>query len=547
MSSVVLRPCTTVQAGAVCYTAGNLRKIPKQAWLLTLFSGALQVLVFPTPALYFLCWIALTPLLMAIVGPASAKIIDAGSQQPTSTTLGQGFLLAWVNGIIFYAGTCFWIFHTLHVYGGMSPQVAVLLMVLFLLAAGTHHGLFGLLLVAAARARHLGRNRALILAPFFWVTAEILWEQIVGFPWQPLGTAQVDNIPMSRIATWTGVYGLSFEIALVNAAFAAVWILPPARRRTMFTAAMAAAVILQLGVLVRPAPLPATHSATLVQQNIPILEPQQWTYDFYRQTLAELASMSTAPPGTSAARPGLILWPESPSPFFFNDLGFRREISTLARNTSSYVLVGGIGMTAERRPLNSAALIAPNGAWSARYDKIHLVPFGEYVPFQSVFFFVQKITKETGDFARGRERTVFDVDGYKLGVFICYESVFPDEVRLFARNGAQLFANISNDEWFGPWSAPAQHLNMVRMRAIENRRWVLRATNTGITVSIDPYGRVVARAPRNVRTTLEAPFALESGTTFYTRHGDWFAWGCAIISLLSLVARVNARPLATAN
>jgi apolipoprotein N-acyltransferase len=122
-------------------------------------------------------------------------------------------------------------------------------------------------------------------------------------------------------------------------------------------------------------------------------------------------------------------------------------------------------------------------------------------------------------------------------VFICYESVFPDEVRLFARNGAQLFANISNDEWFGPWGAPRQHLNMVRMRAIENQRWVLRATNTGITVSIDPYGRVISRAPRNVRTTLGAPFGLESGTTFYTRHGDWFAWGCAIICVLALVVR----------
>lgn len=484
---------------------------------------------------------ALAPLLVAILGSANQQLYDARGRELTSTTLGQGLLLAWVNGIIFYAGTCFWIFHTLHVYGGMSEPVAVLLMVLFLLAAGMHHGVFGLLLAAAARARHLGRNRALILAPFFWVSAEILWEQIVGFPWQPLGTAQVDNIPMSRIATWTGVYGLSFEIALVNAAFAAAFLLPRERRRRMLGAALAAAVILELGVLVKPPPSRPTHVATLVQQNLPILEPAQWTYDYYRQTLAELAAISTAPPGTSAAKPGLILWPESPSPFFVNDARFRQAISDIAAQTRSYVVVGGIGMTPERRPLNSAALIAPDGTWTARYDKIHLVPFGEYVPFQSFFFFVQKITKEAGDFSRGTERTVFNADGYKLGVFICYESVFPDEVRLFARNGAQLFANISNDEWFGPWGAPAQHLNMVRMRAIENQRWVLRATNTGITVSIDPYGRVVSRSPRHVRTTLEAPFGLQSDTTFYTRHGDWFAWGCAIISLAAFVLRVNLR------
>ncbi len=509
-------------------------RIPKRAWLLTILSGILQVLVFPSPALYFLCWVALTPLLVAIIGPANQQLFHDGSgRELSSTTLGRGLLLGWVNGIIFYSGTCFWIFHTLHVYGGMSDGLAGLLMVLFLLAAGMHHGIFGLLLVAAARARYLGRNRALILAPFFWVTAEILWEQIVGFPWQPLGTAQVDNIPLSRIATWTGVYGLSFEIALVNAALAAAFVLPRERRRTMLAAAIGAAVILQVGVLVQPAPARPTHIASLVQQNIPILEPSQWTYDYYRQTLADLAAMSTAPPGSSTAEPGLILWPESPSPFFLDDARFRQFISGIAQKTNSYVVVGGIGMTPDRRPLNSAALVAPDGTWAARYDKIHLVPFGEYVP--GVFFFVHKITKEAGDFARGTERTVFNAGGYKLGVFICYESVFPDEVRLFARNGAQLFANTSNDEWFGPWGAPAQHLNMVRMRAIENQRWALRATDTGITVSIDPYGRVVARAPRHVRTTLEAPFGLESGTTFYTRHGDWFAWGCAIISLLAFV------------
>ncbi|HVP50844.1 MAG TPA: apolipoprotein N-acyltransferase [Terriglobales bacterium] len=513
-------------------------RIPQRAWLLTVLSGVLQVLVFPSPALYFMCWVALAPLMVAIVGPGGEGSDDGRGREHAAASLGWGLLLAWVSGVIFYAGTCFWIFHTLHVYGKMSVLLAVLLMVLFLFACGIHHGIFGLLLAGATRAKHLGRDRALMLAPFFWVTAEILWERIVGFPWQPLGTAQVDNIPMSRIATWTGVYGLSFEIALVNAALAAAFLLPRERRRTMLAAAVCAAVVLQLGVLLKPAPSRPTHFATLVQQNIPILEPSQWTYDYYRQTLTDLGAISTAPPGTSASQPGLILWPESPSPFFLDDARFRQTISGIAQKTRSYVVVGGIGMTPERRPLNSAALIVPDGAWTARYDKIHLVPFGEYVP--SVFFFVHKITKEAGDFARGTERTVFN-GGYKLGVFICYESVFPEEVRIFARNGAQLFANISDDEWFGPWGAPVQHLNMVRMRAIENQRWVLRATDTGVTVSIDPYGRVVARAPRHVRTTLEAPFGLESATTFYTLHGDWFAWGCAIISLAAFVVRVRMR------
>jgi apolipoprotein N-acyltransferase len=189
---------------------------------------------------------------------------------------------------------------------------------------------------------------------------------------------------------------------------------------------------------------------------------------------------------------------------------------------------------------NSAALIGPNGDWAARYDKVHLVPFGEYVPFKSLFVFAEKLTREVGDFTPGAERKPLDLGAYKVGAFICYESIFPDEIREFAQRGAQVFVNISNDGWFGASGAPGQHLNMARMRAIENRRWLLRATNTGITASIDPYGRVVARAPLNERIEVQAPYAIISSTTFYTRHGDWFAYLCVIISIAGLALRVRA-------
>jgi apolipoprotein N-acyltransferase len=188
---------------------------------------------------------------------------------------------------------------------------------------------------------------------------------------------------------------------------------------------------------------------------------------------------------------------------------------------------------------NSAALVGPNGDWVARYDKVHLVPFGEYVPFKSLFVFAEKLTREVGDFTPGGDRRVLDLGSYKIGAFICYESIFPDEIRQFAQRGAQVFVNISNDGWFGASGAPGQHLNMARMRAIENRRWLLRATNTGITGSIDPYGRVVARAPVNQRLEVQAPYALISTTTFYTRHGDWFAYLCVITSILGLALRVR--------
>ena len=177
-------------------------------------------------------------------------------------------------------------------------------------------------------------------------------------------------------------------------------------------------------------------------------------------------------------------------------------------------------------------MVSPNGEWVAHYDKVHLVPFGEYVPFKPLFAFAGGLTKEVGDFSRGTSRTPLEADGSKLGVFICYESIFPDEVRQSAANGSQVFVNISNDGWYGDSGAYAQHLKQARMRAVENSRWLLRDTNTGVTASIDPYGRIVASVPRKIRTVLQAPYALSNVTTFYTRHGDWFAYLCAIISMI---------------
>jgi apolipoprotein N-acyltransferase len=166
------------------------------------------------------------------------------------------------------------------------------------------------------------------------------------------------------------------------------------------------------------------------------------------------------------------------------------------------------------------------------------VPFGEYVPFKNIFSFAGGLTKEVGDFTAGKSREPLDGGGKKLGAFICYESIFPDEIRRLAVNGAQVFVNISNDGWYGDSGAYAQHLKQARMRAVENERWLLRDTNTGVTASIDPYGRVVASVPRKIRSVLQAPYGLSSATTFYTRHGDWFAYLCAIISVVGLFMRL---------
>jgi apolipoprotein N-acyltransferase len=206
------------------------------------------------------------------------------------------------------------------------------------------------------------------------------------------------------------------------------------------------------------------------------------------------------------------------------------------------MVVGSIRVDSPQRVFNSAALVSPTGEWDGRYNKIHLVPFGEYVPFASVFSFASGLTQAVGAFTRGTSREPLTAGGRKLGIFICYESIFPNEVRTLVADGAQVLVNVSNDGWYGDSGAWSQHLNQARMRAIENQRWLLRDTNTGLTASIDPYGRVVAHLERKTRAALSAPYALTNVTTFYTEHGDWFAYLCAIISIGALVVRFTFHP-----
>jgi apolipoprotein N-acyltransferase len=492
--------------------------IERRAWVLAILSAILQVVIFPLPNLYVLSWIAVAPLLVALL---RARLL-------------QGFALGYVCGILWYGGNCYWVYSTMKQYGGISAPGAVGLLSLFCLYLGLYHGLFGLLVAAVAKA---SERMAPVLSPVLWVAVELARTRITGFPWDLLGIAQVDNIPLARIVRFTGVYGISFEIMLVNTAFAAAFIIQRNRRMQLLLAATAAAFVLQIGRWMPIPAFPTDRSAILVQPNIPILVGGDWTQQYFQDTLSDLTRTSLIPPTEAQRHPDLIAWPESPAPFYSNDPAFRDAISNVAKTTHAWMVVGSVGTQnpSSRAPqseiFNSAALVDPNGEWVARYDKVHLVPFGEYVPFKSLFGFAGGLTKEVGDFSQGVARAPLPAGDEKLGVFICYESIFPDEVRRFAANGAQLFVNVSNDGWYGDSGAYAQHLKQARMRAVENDRWLLRDTNTGVTAAIDPYGRVVQTVPRKIRNALGASYALENATTFYTRHGDWLAYACAIISI----------------
>jgi len=551
-------------------------RIHRSAWGLVLLSAVLQIAIFPLPGLYGLAWVSVAPLLVAILrarAPQTLQLQLGDQARLLPATPLQGFLLGYTCGILWFAGTCYWIFDTMHRYGGLPIPAAALALILFCMYVGLYHGMFGLLLALVAGSRIAGHKmevaglaasirRALVAAPFLWVAVELARTRITAFPWELLGYSQTGNFALTRIATLTGVYGLSFEILLVNSVFAAAFLVPKEvmkeapkeaskeRRKWLLAAACLAAVILQAGQLLAPSPVAADHTALLVQPNIPILQGAMWTKEYFQDTLRDLTVRSLHPAGEKLAGGktdrhfDLIVWPESPAPFYTNDPLFRDAVSALARQSGTWVAAGSIGITQALRNsresshiFNSAALVSPEGEWVGRYDKVHLVPFGEYLPFPQVFAFAGGLTKEVGEFQRGTSHAPLDAGGERFGMFICYESIFPDEVRQGPLQGAQFLLNISNDGWYGDSGAWKQHLQQTQMRAIENDRWLLAATNTGMTASIDPYGRVVAATPRNIRTALAAPFALSSGITFYTRYGDWFAYLCAIISAGALMAR----------
>jgi apolipoprotein N-acyltransferase len=284
------------------------------------------------------------------------------------------------------------------------------------------------------------------------------------------------------------------------------------------------------------------------------LVPMSMT-DKYQQFIAwSRAPLSAAPgqgwsPSTSADKHDLTVWPEAPADFATSDPLFRAELNGLARSTQTPVLVGSIGVDFDQaaeggyREFGSAAVFDSDGNYVGRYDKIHRVPWGEYVPYKQLFFFAGKLIANIGNMQPGTQHSTFDLNGHKVGIFICYESIFGDEVRQFALNGADVFVNISDDGWYGDSGAPWQHLDMARMRAIENHRWILRDTNTGVTTSIDPHGRTAFAAPRHVRAAFVLPFDYRSDITFYTRHGDWFAWICAVATTVLLLAGFTRRGL----
>jgi apolipoprotein N-acyltransferase len=536
---------------------------PWKLWAAAALSAALLELPFPLAGPLpvwrsVFAWFGLVPLLWALLSPACVA-------EPRP--LRRGFLLGYLCGVLWYIGNCYWVRDTMLRYGDMPLMAPTLLLIGYSLVLGTYFGLFGLGVVLVRRAA--GSTRlALAFAPFLWAALELAAARITSVPWDQLGYSQVDNALVNLLAPWTGVYGISFVLVGVNALLTGGLMLesrPHIGHRDRIILRATGVLLMMTGAagvsIAPPHPTP-TATAVLIQPNLDVAAENLWSRpgewdqhiaEFKRLAGEQCKSYIAGIPQTGApsgeiicppypTHPDLVVWPESPAPFIEGDARYQQALGSIAHEVQAPLVVGNIGMdySAEDhawRTYNSALVVSATGARVGRYDKIHLVPFGEYIPFKNLLFFAHKLTGQVSNFSRGTDRKVFILpssngERHRYGVFICYESVFADEVRHFAQLGAEVLVNISDDGWYGDTSAPWQHLNMARMRAIENRRWLLRDTNNGITAVIDPYGRVRQSIPRHQTDALPAQFGFRSDVTFYTAHGDLFAWLCVLLSLI---------------
>jgi len=525
-------------------------------------SGVLLTLSFPSYGHPAFGWIALTPLVAAL------------STNTRSLPLGRAFLLGLVTGVVYFTGTLYWITRVMAVYGGLQGWVAVLVNAALIV----YLALFPAVFAIATRRIVIAHGRpALMAAPLVWVATELGRTHILtGFPWVLLGYSQTTVLPIAQFASLFGVYGVSMLVASVSAALALVpsgpgpakAVASPARAvagpakaehyrgmevGSRFTPALVVFTIV-VAVAVwgsrRAAGAEWTRAGEavrvgLIQGNVQ--QGQKWD-----PNLASTIFTGYLARSRQAIREGaeLVLWPESAAPFMFNeDVSAADRVRALAREARVPILVGSDEIEWRvtdrgRVPdkfFNSAFLVRADGSTAGVYRKMHLVPFGEYVPFQKLLFFAAPLTEQVGTFAPGLDPALLPVNGHPISVAICYEVVYPDLVRQFVAGGSEMLTTITNDAWFGPTSAPYQHFEQASMRAIEEGRYMVRAANTGISGIVDPYGRVLERTDIFQTAVLVGEARFLRTSTFYARHGDILAYASVVMTaaLLLLARRVR--------
>jgi apolipoprotein N-acyltransferase len=492
----------------------------------------LSVPRFGHPAL---AWIALAPLLASLIvqgsGPAPAR--------PGSL---RAFALGLVSGVTFFVGTTYWAGSVMRQYGDLPSAVATLLMLAMAAYLALYPAIFALI-VQRFTARF--GVRGLLLAPAAWVTTELGRGPVIsGFGWELLGYSQTTVLPIAQLASVCGVYGLSALVALVSTALVML-VFDRTRARWVVAAVAAAAVIasatwgaarLRENALTREG---VPIRVGLIQGNVS--QDEKWNQARATSIVQTYVDLTRQVAGRGAR---FVLWPESALPYFFQDEPVVGDaVRQLAVQTRTSLLFGSdqIERSTPPRYYNSAFLVDPDGTVAAVYRKMHLVPFGEYVPFKRLLFFAGPLVQAVSDFSAGDHVVMLPVSGHPASTAICFEVVFPDLAREAVLSGSQLLTTITNDAWFGRSSAPWQHFEMASLRAVEQGRYMARAANTGISGLVDPYGRVLVRSGLFQQAALVGDVRFLTSRTIYSRIGDAFAYACAVATLAALVLTMRRR------
>jgi apolipoprotein N-acyltransferase len=500
-----------------------------------LASGVLLALSFPKYGHGAVAFVALVPLFVALSGWNGRR-----GQYP-GVRPRRGFTLGLMAGFVHFAGTVYWTGSTVETFGGLPWIVAVFVTGLLVLYMATFIG--GVGAITAVFVRRFGLA-GLMLAPLAWVALEYVRGHLFGgFPWIPLGNTMITMLPVAQLASLLGVYGLSLFVALANAGFAVV-ALAAGRTRVMAAAAtltMIAAVSVWGGQRMSANALVSNGTPIrvgLIQANI--AQVDKWNPAREGMIVERYLQLTRQAVEAGA---DFLLWPESAVPFEFDEDPKAEVIRDLVRRAGKPLLLGSdeFDTPPDNRSYNSAFMLDPAGATAAVYRKNHLVPFGEYVPFQQVLFFVGPLVEAVAAFSPGTIVTMLPVNGHMASTAICYEVTYPELMREAVRNGSELLTTITNDAWYGESSAAYQHFEMAAMRAVEQGRYLVRAANTGISGIVDPYGRILIRTRlfETAAVVGEARFVQQK--TLYARIGDLVALVSAALTVFVLAAALITR------
>jgi apolipoprotein N-acyltransferase len=506
-----------------------------------ILSGVMLFLSFPKIDLYLFAWVALIPLLIFLY------------DKDKKTAFVAGFLF----GVVYFFGTTYWIYYSINKYGSMPLVPSLLIVLLLSLYLSLYPALFSVLYSSYIKKSALP---VMFVAPVFWTVLEFLRSYaFTGFPWSSLGYSQYKFLIFIQISDVVGVYGISFLLVAFNGAVADFLLRKQRKKeRPLYSLVPTVSSLVILTVFfittfsyglykLSQERDDSAVKAAIVQGNIE--QDKKWEPLYQKEVIETYKELSVA---ASKFKPDIIVWPETAVPFYFGKDRVLTELLTdFQKGLDSYLLFGSVlqkerkvdtqkkdsPAKTEIRHTNSAVLLDKNGNISYIYDKIHLVPFGEYVPLRNLLFFIEKLAFGIGDYMPGEDYIKAVTPFGSFGTLICYEIIFPGLVRKFFIRDGGFIVTITNDAWFGKTHGPYQHFSMAVFRAIENRKPVIRAANTGISGFIDSSGRILNTTALFKKTFLVKEIKTDITRTFYTKYGDIFSYLCIVCSVLLLLKR----------